>query len=87
MSCPACAGYVGVACPCCGGTARTCPDCGGTGHRGFYAFSIDGRVEVAVKEHVYYMLPDTEDQAEAMGWRYCKADLEPCSACDGTGEV
>ena len=89
MSCPVCAGYSSYKCPCCGGTVavRTCPDCGGRGHQGYFALDIETRADVEVEEAIYNILPDNEDMAASMGWRFCKQETEPCATCDGTGEL
>lgn len=86
MSCSVCAGYSSYDCPCCGGvSAVACPDCGGLGHRGFYAFDIIDRMAVKVEEAAYDALPDSEDMAEHLGWRYCKMETEKCPTCNGEG--
>ena len=88
MSCEVCAGYSTYNCPVCGGDAGViiCPDCNGTGEGDWKVFDIRQRIVVRCSEIAYLYAPDTEDQAEQMGRRYCK-ESNVCQTCQGAGEI
>lgn len=90
MSCDCCRGYSVSYCPVCGESITeevTCPDCGGTGHGPYYKFDTIERRDIECSEEVYNLLPEDEDEAEEMGERYCKQDVETCPTCRGDGVI
>lgn len=64
-----------------------CPHCKGTGHR-YFAEDIRTWDEVEVSEETYYGLPETPEEAESIGRRFCRAEdgERTCPECDGSGE-
>lgn len=89
MSCSVCAGHDSYACPCCGEEIRmiTCPDCNGTGYTPYMAFDTLKRIEIPVTEMAYNILPIDEDDADRMGMRFCKVEIEICPTCHGEGDI
>lgn len=90
MSCEHCKGYSVSHCPVCGeGEIEkvTCPECGGTGHGPYLKFDMIERKDIEVSELEWSLLPEDEDEAEELGQRYCKQDLEECWTCRGEGKV
>lgn len=88
--CSVCQGYTGVSCPVCGSGSleeRECPDCNGLGHKGYFAFDVIKRVDVKCNENAWLTLPVDEDEAERMGKRYCRQEVEPCGRCGGEGFI
>ena len=88
MSCNVCRGYDSHDCPVCGieSSVERCPVCSGTGIDQRLAFNIKSREFVKVTEIAWLMLPKTEDEAEARGQNYCRAE-DNCPFCKGLGEV
>lgn len=90
MSCEHCRGYSVSYCPVCGDEVTkmvTCPECEGSGLGKHYAFDRIKRIDVECTEIAYNLLPEDEDEAEALGQRYCKQDVEYCWRCRGEGEI
>lgn len=88
MSCVVCLGHDTFTCPVCGETRMvTCPDCKGSGYTPYMAFDRIRRKCLPVTELAYQVLPNDEDEAESMGMRYCKIEIEPCHRCRGAGEI
>ena len=88
--CNVCQGYTGVSCPVCGKGSleeHECPSCNGLGHTGYFAFDIIKRVDVKCTEIAWLALPIDEDDAERLGKRYCRQEVEPCYRCGGEGFI
>ena len=65
----------------------TCPSCGGCGHTPILKFDTIKRIDIACTIEEYNLLPNDEDEAEELGRRYCKQDIDTCPTCRGEGEI
>lgn len=85
MSCANCRGYDSASCPTCGENLVhiDCPVCDGDG-QSRKALNIHTRKTTEVTEIVWQLLPECEEEAEAKGWNFCRAE-EPCPFCKGLG--
>lgn len=89
MSCAVCMGHDTYSCPVCGPSPAmvTCPDCHGSGYTPYMAFDRISRKCIPVTELAWQLIPNDEDEAESMGMRFCKVEIEVCRTCRGEGEV
>lgn len=63
-----------------------CEACDGTGQY-WFAYNFKTKQETECSEEVWLELPDTEEEAIALGGCQIKGEVETCTVCDGTGEV
>lgn len=89
MACDICLGKNEKKCPVCGGPQEMeeCPRCEGYGVVDCTAYDIVTEDVKSVKPDEYFSLPDTEEQAIAIGLRFCKADACRCPSCWGEGKI
>jgi hypothetical protein len=64
-----------------------CPSCGGCGHTAILKFDIIKRIDIPCTIEEYNLLPCDEDEAEELGRKYCKQDIDICPTCRGDGEI
>lgn len=64
----------------------SCAACNGKGFH-WFAYSIEKGENVETTETAYNMLPENEEEAERIGYRFCKGEKETCEVCNGDGEI
>lgn len=63
-----------------------CEACDGKGYH-WHAYDIKNDSEVECTREAWLCLPETEEEAMALGQRYIQGDVESCEACEGRGEI
>ena len=67
-------------------TMVTCTACDGQGYH-WHAYDIVTEDERECTEDEWEALPETEEEAEALGLTLINGEKETCDVCDGNGEV